>query len=75
MLKNIDLVLMTRPYLSDLAESAGEMDSAFTGLSAQVIDYRLYGEASGESQVSASLVTTVEGSMGPYGEAMNTMLI
>ncbi len=74
MLKNIDLVLMTRPYLSDLAESAGEMDSAFTGLSAQVIDYRLYGEASGESQVSASLVTTVEGSMGPYGEAMNTLL-
>ena len=74
MLKNIDLVLMSRPYLSELAGQAGEMDSAFTGLSSQVIDYRLYGSRKGENQVSASIVTSAEGSMGLYGPDMNALL-
>ena len=73
MLKNIDLVLMTRPYLSELAGSAGDMDSTFTGLTSQVIDYRLYGDT-GESPVSVSLVTTTQNSMGLYGPGMNTLL-
>lgn len=73
MLKNIDLVLMTRPYLSELAGSAGDMESTFTGLTAQVIDYRLYGDT-GESPVSVSLVTTTQNSMGLYGPGMNTLL-
>ena len=73
MLKNIDLVLMSRAYTDKIAADAEDARRTFQALSAQVIDYRIDGE-DGEGSVSSSLETMAANQLEPFGKGMGMLL-
>ena len=73
MLKNIDLVLMSRTYTDNIAADAEDARRTFQSLCSQVIDYRLLGD-NAEGTVTTSLETMAANRMPPIGDGMGMLL-